>query len=108
MGPSNCNYINKAEFQELQAAGVIIDSTTNGLAGGNPFPWRIMLIPSVWSVLLAHGVFNYARYLMYNWVVTYYTDVLQLPVAEAGSYMLWPNLADAITSVTTGKIADAM
>lgn len=109
-GPDECSYVTEDEKAELLAKGVSAPAAAGAAdkAQGPTFPWRILFIPSVWSVLLAHSAFNYNRYLMYNWIVTYYIDILQVPVVEAAACMLWPNVMDAVTSLAVGKAADAL
>lgn len=120
-GPDICGYISQEERRELAAQG--LGSTSKGSkgasgdAGGNPTngsgdhagkPWRVVLLPSVWAVFLAHAAFNYSRYMLYNWILTYFTEALGVSVAVAGGYMLWPNLVDAIVSLLVGRVADAV
>lgn len=108
-GPDDCSSITAEEHAELIAKGVSAPAKAGAVDNqASSFPWRIIFQPSVWSVLLAHSAFNYNRYLMYNWIVTYYTDVLRVPVAEAAACMLWPNVCDAVTSLAVGKVADAL
>lgn len=108
--PLSCSYCTESEISELRAMGVV--DTKKAEANGHPPRsaskcfWGILKIPAVWSVLFAHSFFNYSRYLMYNWVVTFYTDALSVPVEQAAFWMLWPTLADACTSLVVGSIAD--
>lgn len=112
-GPDECAYIEESELVELRDQGVLVKPGSNGKScpqadGGPAIPWKILCIPSVWSVLLGHACFNYNRYLMYNWILTYYTDALKVPVAEAGLCMFWPNVVDALASIAVGRGADAL
>lgn len=108
--PASCSYIAAGELQELRAGGVAVDGEAGAkrrVPPGGAMPWIILTLPSVWGVFVGHVAFNYNRYLMYNWIVTYYTDALHVPVSEAGLYMFWPNAFDALFSFVVGHLADA-
>jgi len=109
--PRSCTYITDGELDELTAAGVLVGgaaATGKPQAPSATMPWRILWLPSVWAVFIGHIAFNYNRYLMYNWILTYYTDALRVPVTEAGLYMFWPNFFDALLSFGVGRAADAL
>lgn len=105
--PSTCNYVSSTEMSELRKLGVVSDAKEKG---GPPrlFPWKILSIPSVWSVLLAPMAFNFMRYLLYNWIITFHTDRFGVSLAVAAASMLWPNVTDAVCSIFVGRIADAV
>lgn len=103
--PATCSYVTKEEVAELEKLGVGSKSTNEPPP---KTPWGILAVPSAYSVILAHSAFNYNRYLMYNWVVTFYTDALGMSVADAGKCMLWPNLVDAVSSLAVGRLADVI
>jgi len=111
--PSQCSYLGAEEAQELRVAGLMREpgfANTGGKSdpGGFSAAVRLLAIPSAWSVFLAASAFNYNRYLLYNWLVTFYTDVLKAPVAEASMCMLLPNMVDAGASIAVGAAADAL
>lgn len=109
--PTTCRYCTETEVSELRALGVVQDKKVEGLAKGSDSSrsfWALLAFPSVWSVLVGHMCFNYSRYLMYSWVVTFFIDAFAVPLDGAAFWMLWPTLADAATSVAMGSIADAL
>ena len=120
-GPRECGYISPQELEEMRALGVAITGKAHnarkGTSGaGNTgsgglslrLLWRILGVPSAWSVLLAHSAFNYNRYLMYSWMVSYFTDALGVSVTEAGARMICPTIADTVTALLVGRAADAL
>jgi len=108
--PWQCRYVEESELKELAAQGVVVEAERGSSAApaSSKCFFRMVCIPSVWAVFMGQICFNYNRYLMYNWIVTYYTDGLQIPVAEAGACMLWPNVMDAVFSFGVGVVADGL
>eukprot|EP00927_Polykrikos_kofoidii_P042426 TRINITY_DN36366_c0_g1_i1.p1 TRINITY_DN36366_c0_g1~~TRINITY_DN36366_c0_g1_i1.p1 ORF type:complete len:469 (-),score=84.77 TRINITY_DN36366_c0_g1_i1:71-1417(-) len=112
--PGSCSYLTAEEEKELRSWGVISASGKKVVEAEeeatkrSALPLRVLTFPSVWAVVLAHCAFNFPRYLLYAWTVTFFTDALRVPVASAGMCMFWPNMADAVCSVLVGRLGDIM
>lgn len=116
-GPDSCRYITEEEKKELQGCGLGNAKANGRSIEGNDkkecshqsaASWHILLFSPAWAVFMAHCCFNYSRYLLYNWILTYYTESLQVSVAVAGTYMFWPNFVDGVISLLAGRAADAL
>ncbi len=76
--PTSSARIKADEMQYLRACGVVAAaSKTKSLgAGTRSFPYRLFGNAPVLAVCYAHVIFNFARYIVYGWISTYYIEVL--------------------------------
>lgn len=108
--PQSCYYVSREELGELEKKGICVGSKTNvqQTKPGVGIPWRLVTFPSVWAAFVGHMGFNYCRYVLYNWMISYYIDILKVPVSEAGLCMFWPNVLDGVASLAIGRGSDAL
>jgi len=110
--PRQCRYLSLTEAWELRELAQQGDAGEEAATPAKPAvaapPWRILAIPSTWSVLFASVAFNFQRYFTYIWITAYSTDMLHAPVSSSTACMFWSNLADMVFALGAGKAADAL
>jgi sugar phosphate permease len=76
--PITCDWIADDEMRYLRACGVVapISKTKKVEAGAPTFPYELFGNAPVLAVCYAHVIFNFARYIVYGWIPTYYIEVL--------------------------------
>jgi MFS family permease len=102
-------------FLERSVSGSMVSTSETSVTShrdshleDDAFPWKILTIPTVWAVCIAHAVCNYNRYLLYNFILMYYTDFRDSTLTEAAACMFWPTVIEALGSIGAGRAADAL
>eukprot|EP00929_Paragymnodinium_shiwhaense_P073236 TRINITY_DN37269_c0_g1_i1.p1 TRINITY_DN37269_c0_g1~~TRINITY_DN37269_c0_g1_i1.p1 ORF type:complete len:472 (+),score=85.38 TRINITY_DN37269_c0_g1_i1:85-1416(+) len=57
---------------------------------------------STWALFFAHSVFNISKYFVFNWMPTFFVEVLEVSLQRAGTYLLVPVLIEALGSLYVG------
>eukprot|EP01049_Picozoa_sp_SAG25_P003780 SAG25_NODE_224_length_11578_cov_10.606325_7_plen_386_part_00 len=113
--PANCGWLSADEKRYLRDSGVAVTATaaanakTPGRGGAAPrsFPFQLFTNAPVLAVCYAHVIFNFARYILYGWIPSFFIDELKLSSTTAGVCMTCLQLSDAFTKLLVGSVADS-
>jgi ACS family hexuronate transporter-like MFS transporter len=110
--PAACTYISAEEEAHLKT--VIKEAPPKSAAKAGRSIWRrrkrgglvgLLQHASVWSIFLAHFVFNYGVYFQNSWSPLYYNEALGMSAAESGLHLTLPHLANLIVKfVFAGRL----
>lgn len=101
--PSSCLQASPEEVAFLNVA-----KSKQAESDEGPFPWNLLLCSPVLTVYFAHCNFNFLRYFVYSWMMTFLVDVVRVRNELAGFYMMWPQVVDGFSSLMVGAVADTL
>jgi len=105
--PASCGWISAQEIAYLRDSGVVAPAASKAKAEpARAFPYRLFGRAPVLAVCYAHVIFNFARYILYGWMPTFYIEVLGVSPTTAGACMTCLQLSDAFTKLLVGSAAD--
>ncbi len=86
-------------------AGDIVDAP---IAGAKPaIPWgRILRLPAVWAIVIAHFGFTWSFYVMLAWLPSYFKRTFGVTVVSAGLLSAAPWLLAFLMANLAGLVAD--
>jgi ACS family sodium-dependent inorganic phosphate cotransporter len=72
-----------------------------------PIPWRKLLkLPAVWAIVVAHFCSNWPLYLMGAWLPSYFARTFGVSVMNAGLLSAAPSLSSFVMANVAGYFAD--
>jgi len=75
----------------------------------DPVPWRRLFAhKAVWALVINHFCANWSLYLMLAWLPSYFRDVQQLTIANAGLFSIAPWLSLFAVGNLSAYVADRM
>jgi ACS family sodium-dependent inorganic phosphate cotransporter len=83
------------------------DANSAGVAAKPPpktFEPQVLKVPQVWSVFAMHIAYNNSDYSVVSWAPTYFVEVLGVPAADVGRYLIWPTGLNMLASYLFGSI----
>jgi ACS family sodium-dependent inorganic phosphate cotransporter len=72
-----------------------------------PIPWgRLLRLPAVWAIVVAHFSFNWSLYVMLAWLPSYFKSTFGVTIANAGALSAAPWLLAFCLANVAGYVAD--
>lgn len=72
-------------------------------------PWRLLFSKSaVWALIINHFCSNWSLYLMLTWLPSYFRDVQQLSISNAGLFSIAPWIVLFVAGNVSGLLADRL
>lgn len=88
-------------------AGELIDAPTTGTQAA--IPWsRLLRLPSVWAIVVAHFGFTWPFYVMLAWLPSYFKRTFGVTVVSAGLLAAAPWLVAFLMANLAGLVADRL
>ena len=68
------------------------------------FEPRIFRTQQVWSLLAMHMAYNNSDYSILSWAPIYFSEVLGVPTAQIGAYLVWPTILNMAGTFIFGAL----
>eukprot|EP01114_Cavostelium_apophysatum_P018784 TRINITY_DN588_c1_g1_i1.p1 TRINITY_DN588_c1_g1~~TRINITY_DN588_c1_g1_i1.p1 ORF type:complete len:413 (+),score=50.71 TRINITY_DN588_c1_g1_i1:124-1362(+) len=100
-GPEGSRFISLAELQTIQRDQKVCPKSKE------PVPWGFLLTSRpVWALIIAYFCGTWSFYTSLMWLPTYMNEELHYDLESSGLFSFLPSLANLVTQVFAGKLAD--